>query len=89
MNKTSNIIINPLTQRPIKKNGRVYKKLLNEGYSLENLDNSDSSNKYKLKNNDKDNDKDNDDNNDDDNDDNNDDNNDDDSNSDVSLIDYK
>tara|TARA_R110002153_G_scaffold148786_1_gene300153 strand:+ start:540 stop:854 length:315 start_codon:yes stop_codon:yes gene_type:complete len=34
MNRTDNLIINPLTNRPITINGRVYKKLVKDGYEL-------------------------------------------------------
>ena len=34
MNRTDNLIINPLTNRPITINGRVYKKLIKDGYEL-------------------------------------------------------
>lgn len=47
MNKTNGLVINPLTQRPIKIGGRVYKQLLNDGY-FEGTTNVDTP-KYKLK----------------------------------------
>lgn len=47
MNKTNGLVINPLTQRPIKIGGRVYKQLLNDGY-FEGTANVDTP-KYKLK----------------------------------------
>ena len=50
MNKTPRIVINPMTQRPIKTNGRVYKKLLNEGYFSDTTNNTNNPNTgYKLK----------------------------------------
>jgi hypothetical protein len=45
MNNASELVINPLTQRPIKIGGRVYKKLIIDGY----IPSDDKANKYKLK----------------------------------------
>jgi hypothetical protein len=47
MNKKNGFVINPLTQRPIKIGGRVYKELLKSGY-IEGTTNINTP-KYKLK----------------------------------------
>ena len=45
MNNTNELVINPMTQRPIKVGGRVYRKLIADGY----IPNNDNATKYKLK----------------------------------------
>ena len=45
MNNSSELVINPMTQRPIKVGGRVYKKLIADGY----IPNNNNTSKYMLK----------------------------------------
>jgi hypothetical protein len=49
MNSSDNIVINPLTQRPIKRGGRVFKRLIAHGYTLSDFYENGGTPKYKIK----------------------------------------